>query len=45
MIVSSMNMTPPRAQKVLFSNMYYATAPVWVGQGQQQERRHDDGLR
>jgi polar amino acid transport system substrate-binding protein len=32
MIVSSMNMTPARAQKVLFSNMYYATAPVWVGQ-------------
>lgn len=32
MIVSSMNMTPARAQKVLFSNMYYATAPVWVAQ-------------
>ena len=32
MIVSSMNMTPARAQKVLFSDMYYATDPVWVGQ-------------
>jgi polar amino acid transport system substrate-binding protein len=31
-IVSSMNMTPPRAKKVLFSEMYYATAPVWVAQ-------------
>ena len=32
-IFSSMNMTPARAQKVLFSDMYYATAPVWVAQG------------
>ena len=31
-IFSSMNMTPARAQKVLFSEMYYATAPVWVTQ-------------
>ena len=31
-IFSSMNMTPARAQKVLFSNMYYATDPVWVTQ-------------
>jgi polar amino acid transport system substrate-binding protein len=31
-IFSSMNMTPARAQKVLFSEMYYATAPVWVAQ-------------
>ena len=31
-IFSSMNMTPARAQKVLFSDMYYATAPVWVAQ-------------
>jgi lysine-arginine-ornithine-binding protein len=31
-ILSSMNITPARAQKVLFSNMYYATPPVWVGQ-------------
>jgi polar amino acid transport system substrate-binding protein len=31
-ILSSMNMTPARAKKVLFSDMYYATAPVWVGQ-------------
>lgn len=30
MIVSSMNMTPARAQRVMFSNMYYATSPVWV---------------
>ena len=29
-IFSSMNMTPVRAQRVLFSAMYYATAPVWV---------------
>ena len=29
-IFSSMNMTPVRAQRVLFSDMYYATAPVWV---------------
>ena len=29
-IFSSMNMTPARAQRVLFSNMYYATPPVWV---------------
>ena len=26
-ILSSMNMTPARAQRVLFSDMYYATAP------------------
>jgi len=32
-IFSSMNMTPARAQKVLFSEMYYATAPVWITQG------------
>ncbi len=31
-IFSSMNMSPARAKKVLFSNMYYATAPVWVAQ-------------
>ncbi len=31
-IFSSMNITPPRAKKVLFSDMYYATAPVWVAQ-------------
>lgn len=31
-IVSSMNETPARAKKVLFSDVYYATAPVWVGQ-------------
>lgn len=31
-IVSSMNATPARAKKVLFSDVYYATAPVWVGQ-------------
>ena len=29
-IFSSMNMTPARAQKVLFSEMYYATSPVWI---------------
>lgn len=29
-IFSSMNMTPARAQRVLFSDMYYATAPVWA---------------
>ena len=32
MIFSSMNMTPERAKRVLFSDMYYATAPVWVTQ-------------
>ncbi len=31
-IFSSMNMTPARAQRVLFSDMYYATSPVWVTQ-------------
>jgi lysine-arginine-ornithine-binding protein len=31
-IFSSMNETPPRAKKVLFSDVYYATAPVWVAQ-------------
>ena len=29
-IFSSMNVTPARAQRLLFSDMYYATAPVWV---------------
>ena len=29
-IFSSMNITPARAQRVLFSTMYYATSPVWV---------------
>ena len=29
-IFSSMNMTPARAQRVLFSDMYYATSPVWA---------------
>lgn len=29
-IFSSMNMTPVRAKRVLFSDMYYATPPVWV---------------
>jgi polar amino acid transport system substrate-binding protein len=32
-IFSSMNETPARAKKVLFSEVYYATAPVWVAQG------------
>jgi polar amino acid transport system substrate-binding protein len=31
-IFSSMNMTPARAQKVLFSDMYYATSPIWATQ-------------
>ncbi len=31
-IFSSMNETPARAKKVLFSEVYYATAPVWVTQ-------------
>jgi polar amino acid transport system substrate-binding protein len=31
-IFSSMNETPARAKKVLFSDVYYATAPVWVAQ-------------
>ena len=31
-IMSSMNITPARTQKVLFSNVYYATPPVWVAQ-------------
>lgn len=31
-ILSSMNETPPRAKRVLFSDVYYATAPVWVTQ-------------
>lgn len=31
-IFSSMNMTPARAQRVLFSQVYYATSPVWVTQ-------------
>ena len=29
-IMSSMNETPARAKRVLFSDVYYATAPVWV---------------
>jgi polar amino acid transport system substrate-binding protein len=32
-IFSSMNETPARAKKVLFSDVYYATPPVWVAQG------------
>ncbi len=31
-IISSMNKTPARAKKVLFSDVYYATSPVWVAQ-------------
>ena len=31
-IFSSMNETPARAKKVLFSDVYYATPPVWVAQ-------------
>jgi polar amino acid transport system substrate-binding protein len=31
-IFSSMNETPARAKKVLFSDVYYATSPVWIGQ-------------
>ncbi len=31
-IISSMNETPARAKKVLFSDVYYATAPVWSAQ-------------
>jgi len=31
-VVSSMNETPARAKRVLFSTVYYATAPVWVTQ-------------
>lgn len=31
-ILSSMNETPARAKRVLFSDVYYATAPVWVTQ-------------
>ena len=31
-IFSSMNITAARAQKVIFSDMYYATPPVFVGQ-------------
>ncbi len=31
-VVSSMNETPARAKRVLFSSVYYATAPVWVTQ-------------
>lgn len=30
-IVSSMNETPARAEKVLFSDVYYRTAPVFLG--------------
>ena len=31
-IFSSMNITEPRKQKVIFTNVYYATPPVFVGQ-------------
>ncbi|MBV8915977.1 MAG: transporter substrate-binding domain-containing protein [Acetobacteraceae bacterium] len=31
-IISSMNETPARAKRVLFSDVYYATPPVWVAQ-------------
>jgi polar amino acid transport system substrate-binding protein len=31
-ILSSMNITPARSEKVLFSNVYYATPPCFVGQ-------------
>lgn len=31
-VISSMNETPARAKRVLFSDVYYATAPVWVTQ-------------
>ena len=31
-IFSSMNMTPARAQRVLFSDMYLAVSPVWATQ-------------
>lgn len=31
-IMSSMNETPDRAKRVLFSSVYYATSPVWVTQ-------------
>ncbi len=31
-IISSMNETPARAKRVLFTKVYYATAPVWVTQ-------------
>ena len=31
-ILSSMNETPARAKRVLFSKVYYATPPVWVTQ-------------
>jgi polar amino acid transport system substrate-binding protein len=30
-IISSMNETPERSKKVLFSDVYYATPPVWMG--------------
>ena len=29
-VLSSMNVTPARAKRVLFSDVYYATPPVWV---------------
>ena len=29
-VISSMNETPARAKRVLFSEVYYATPPVWV---------------
>ena len=31
-IISSMNETPARAKRVMFSEVYYATSPVWVTQ-------------
>lgn len=31
-IISSMNETPARAKRVLFTKVYYATSPVWVTQ-------------
>lgn len=29
-VISSMNLTPARAKRVAFSDVYYATPPVWV---------------
>lgn len=29
-IISAMNITPARSQRVLFSDMYFSTSPVWV---------------